>query len=101
VQVRDGVESVGVERERKTVTVLFADIKGSMELMEDLDPEEVLRIVAPALQLMMEAVHRYEGYMHPVLHATQLSIAVFRSWRQAAVQLWWQLAVVPWQTRKH
>jgi len=51
------------EGERKTVTALFADIKGSMELMEDLDPEEARRIVDPALQLMMEAVHRYEGYV--------------------------------------
>ena len=51
------------EGERKTVTALFADIKGSMELMEDLDPEEARRIVDPALQLMMEAVHRYDGYV--------------------------------------
>src|SRR5262249_59417124 len=45
--------------ERKTVTALFADIKGSMELMEDLDPEEARAIVDPALKLMMDAVHRY------------------------------------------
>jgi len=51
------------EGERKTITALFADIKGSMELMEDLDPEEARRIVDPALQLMMEAVHRYDGYV--------------------------------------
>src|SRR5271165_1776748 len=49
--------------ERKTVTVLFADIKGSMELIEDLDPEEARAIVDPALKLMMEAVHRYDGYV--------------------------------------
>jgi len=48
--------------ERKTITALFADIKGSMELMEDLDPEEARGIIDPALQLMMDAVHRYEGY---------------------------------------
>jgi len=47
--------------ERKTVTALFADIKGSMELMEDLDPEEARAIVDPALKLMMDAVHRYDG----------------------------------------
>src|SRR5262245_42365956 len=51
------------EGERKTITALFADIKGSMELIEDLDPEEARRIIDPALQLMMEAVHRYEGYV--------------------------------------
>ena len=49
--------------ERKTVTALFADIKGSMELMEDLDPEEARAIVDPALQLMIDAVHRYDGYI--------------------------------------
>src|SRR5262245_10290736 len=49
--------------ERKTITTLFADIKGSMALIEDLDPEEARGIVDPALTLMMEAVHRYEGYV--------------------------------------
>jgi class 3 adenylate cyclase len=48
---------------RKTVTALFADIKGSMELMEDLDPEEARAIVDPALKLMIDAVHRYDGYV--------------------------------------
>jgi class 3 adenylate cyclase len=49
--------------ERKTVTTLFADIKGSMELIEDLDPEEARHLVDPALKLMIDAVHRYEGYV--------------------------------------
>src|SRR3989442_6250317 len=49
--------------ERKTITALFADIKGSMALLEDLDPEEARRIIDPALQRMMNAVHRYEGYV--------------------------------------
>jgi class 3 adenylate cyclase len=49
--------------ERKTVTAVFADIKGSMELMEDLDPEEARAIVDPALRLMIDAVHRYDGYI--------------------------------------
>jgi class 3 adenylate cyclase len=49
--------------ERKTVTMLFADIKGSMDLIEDLDPEEARAIVDPALKLMMEAVQRYGGYI--------------------------------------
>jgi class 3 adenylate cyclase len=49
--------------ERKTVTALFADIKGSMELMEDLDPEAARAIVDPALNLMIEAVRRYGGYV--------------------------------------
>jgi class 3 adenylate cyclase len=53
----------GLEGERKTVTALFADIKGSTELMEDLDPEEARAIIDPALKLMMDAVHRYDGYV--------------------------------------
>ena len=52
-----------VDGERKTVTPLFADIKGSMELMEDLDPEEARAIVDPALKLMIDAVHHYDGYI--------------------------------------
>jgi class 3 adenylate cyclase len=55
--------SEALEGERKTVTALFADIKGSMEPIEDLDPEEARRLVDPALKLMMDAVHRYEGYV--------------------------------------
>ena len=51
------------EGERKTVTALFADIKGSTELMRDLDPEEARAIVDPVLHLMMDAVHRYGGYI--------------------------------------
>src|SRR5439155_5164442 len=51
------------EGERKTITALFADIKGSMSLMEDLDPEDARAIIDPALALMMDAVHRYEGYV--------------------------------------
>ncbi|MGH7924868.1 MAG: AAA family ATPase [Candidatus Binatus sp.] len=49
--------------ERKTVTALFADIKGSMDLIEGLDPEEARAIVDPALKLMIDAVHRYDGYI--------------------------------------
>jgi class 3 adenylate cyclase/predicted ATPase len=52
-----------LDGERKTVTFLFADIKGSMDLMEDLDPEEAQAIVDPALKLMMDAVHHYGGYV--------------------------------------
>jgi class 3 adenylate cyclase/predicted ATPase len=52
-----------IEGERKTVTALFADIKGSTALMEGLDPEAAHAIVEPVLRLMIEAVHRYEGYV--------------------------------------
>jgi class 3 adenylate cyclase len=56
-----------LEGERKQVTVLFADIKDSTELIRDLDPEEARTLLDPALQAMMEAVHRYEGTVNQVL----------------------------------
>ena len=56
-----------LEGERKQVTVLFADIKGSTELIAGLDPEEARRLLDPALHAMMEAVHRYEGTVNQVL----------------------------------
>jgi class 3 adenylate cyclase/tetratricopeptide (TPR) repeat protein len=56
-----------LEGERKQVTVLFADIKGSMELIESLDPEEARRLLDPALHVMMDAVHRFEGTVNQVL----------------------------------
>jgi class 3 adenylate cyclase/predicted ATPase len=49
--------------ERKAVTALFADIKGSMELMEDLDPEEARAIFDPALKLMIDGARHYDGYI--------------------------------------
>src|SRR5262245_36495804 len=48
-----------LEGERKHVTVLFADLKGSMELLADRDPEEARRLLDSAVERMMEAVHRY------------------------------------------
>ena len=63
IRVADASGPENIDGERKTVTALFADIKGSMELMEDLDPEEARAIVDPALKLMIDAVHRYDGYI--------------------------------------
>jgi class 3 adenylate cyclase/tetratricopeptide (TPR) repeat protein len=56
-----------LEGERKQVTVLFADLKGSMELLADRDPEEARQILDPVLEHMMEAVHRYEGTVNQVM----------------------------------
>src|SRR2546421_4703711 len=56
-----------LEGERKQVTVLFADLKGSTELIRDLDPEQARAILDPALHAMMDAVHRYEGTVNQVL----------------------------------
>ena len=57
----------GLEGERKQVTVLFADLKGSMELLAERDAEEARRILDPVLDLMMDAVHRYEGTVNQVM----------------------------------
>jgi len=56
-----------LEGERKQVTVLFADLKSSMELLADRDPEDARRILDPVLERMMEAVHRFEGTVNQVL----------------------------------
>src|SRR2546428_745242 len=56
-----------LEGERKQVTVLFADMKGSMELLAARDPEEARKILDPVLERMMEAVHRYEGTVNQVM----------------------------------
>jgi class 3 adenylate cyclase/tetratricopeptide (TPR) repeat protein len=56
-----------LEGERKQVTVLFADLKGSMELLADGDPEDARKLLDPVLERMMEAVHRYEGTVNQVM----------------------------------
>ena len=58
---------VDLEGERKQVTVLFADVKGSMGLLADLDPEDAQALLDPVLQCMIEAVHRYEGTVSNVM----------------------------------
>jgi class 3 adenylate cyclase/tetratricopeptide (TPR) repeat protein len=56
-----------LEGERKQVTVLFADLKGSMELLADRDPEESRQLLDPVIERMIEAVHRYEGTVNQVM----------------------------------
>ncbi len=56
-----------LEGERKQVTVLFADLKGSTELLADRDPEEARQLLDPVLERMMAAVHRYEGTVNQVM----------------------------------
>jgi class 3 adenylate cyclase len=63
IRVADALAAETLEGERKTVTALFADIKGSTELMEELDPEQARAIIDPALKLMIDAAHRYDGYV--------------------------------------
>ena len=64
IGVSASVEAEDVpEGERKLVTALFADIKGSTELIQDLDPEDARRVIDPALKIMIDAVHHYDGYV--------------------------------------
>src|SRR5262249_13026086 len=56
-----------LEGERKQLTVLFADIRSSTKLIEELDPEEAQKLIDPVLRVMMDAVHRYEGTVNQVL----------------------------------
>src|SRR5262249_36196302 len=56
-----------LEVERKHVTVLFADLKGSLELLADRDAEDARKILDPVLERMMEAVHCYEGTVNQVM----------------------------------
>src|SRR5215813_8302351 len=61
------ISKSALEGERKQVTVLFADLKGSMELLADRDPEEARKLLDPVLEHMIEAVHRYEGTVNQVM----------------------------------
>ena len=65
--IRSSPQGSALEGERKQVTVLFADIKGSMELLADLDPEDAQKLLDPVLERMIEAVHRYEGTVNKVM----------------------------------
>src|SRR6266851_1952447 len=57
------VAALALDGERKTVTALFADLKGSTELMRDLDPERARAIIDPSLKAMVDAVRHYDGYV--------------------------------------
>ena len=63
IRINSDASPESLDGERKTVTALFADIKGSTELMEDLDPEDARAIIDPALKVMIDAVQRYDGYV--------------------------------------
>jgi len=56
-----------LEGERKQVTILFADLRGSLEFLADRDPEDARRILDPVLERMMESVHRFEGTVNQVM----------------------------------
>jgi class 3 adenylate cyclase len=62
-RVAETTAAESLDGERKTITALFADIKGSMELIENLDPEQARNIIDPALKVMMEAMQRYGGHV--------------------------------------
>ena len=56
-----------LEGERKHVTILLADLKGSMQLLADRDPEDARKLLDPVLQTMIDAVHHYEGTVNQVM----------------------------------
>jgi len=58
---------VALEGERKHVTIVFADLRGSLELLADRDPEDARQLLDPVLERLMEAVHRYEGTVNQVM----------------------------------
>ena len=61
------MSKTALEGERKQVTVLFADLKGSMELLAGRDPEEARQLLDPVLERMMDAVYPYEGTVNQVM----------------------------------
>jgi class 3 adenylate cyclase len=85
IRMVDAPSSENLAGERKTVTTLFADIKGSTELMEDLDPEEARAIIDPALKLMIDAVQRYDDTWC-IRPATASSHCSGRRWRTRTVR---------------
>ena len=101
-----------LEGERKQVTVLFADLKGSMELLADRDPEEARQLLDPVLERMIEAVHRYEGTVNQVMgdgimalfgapiahedHAVRACYAALRM-QETVTPLWRRGAALPWR----
>ena len=56
-----------IEGERKQVTILFADVKGSTDLVEHMDAEEVSALFDPLQKILIEGVHVYEGTVNEVL----------------------------------
>jgi hypothetical protein len=68
-----------LEGERKLVTVLFADLKGSMELLAERAPEDARQLLDPVLERMMAAVHRYEGTVNQVMGDGIMPCSVRRS----------------------
>src|SRR5207237_9872394 len=63
-----------IEGERKQVTGLFADIKGSMEVFSDRDPESAQKLFDPVLECMIEAVHRYEATVNRLMSDGSLDL---------------------------
>jgi class 3 adenylate cyclase len=63
IRLTDATATENLDGERKTVTALFADIKGSTELQQDLDPEESRAIIDPALKIMIDAARHYDGHV--------------------------------------
>src|SRR6516162_5193853 len=63
IRLTEAAAPENLDGERKVVTALFADIKGSTELQQDLDPEQARAIIDPALKIMIDAARHYDGYV--------------------------------------
>ena len=68
-----------LEGERKQVTVLSTDHKGSMELLTDRNPEDARQLLAPVLERMIDAVHRYEGTVNQVMGDEIMALMIMPS----------------------
>src|SRR5262249_43541275 len=79
ILVAETSASENPEGERKTITALFADIKGSTELQQDLDPEQARAIIDPALKIMIDAARRYDGYVQKIPEMASSRSSVHRS----------------------
>lgn len=56
-----------IEGERKLLTVLFADVKGSTSIGETLDPEELRSIIEKSFEISMKEIYRFEGTINQFL----------------------------------
>lgn len=86
------------EGERKVVTILFADVRGSTELIRELDPEDAMALLEPALAVMVDAVREYGGTVNrvqgdgimalfgaPIAHEDHAERACLAAWQMLRV----------------
>src|SRR5512146_2811058 len=67
VRQREAAATAEPQGERKLITVLFADLKGSTELIADRDPEEARKLIDPVIEHMCHAVEQYGGTVSEIM----------------------------------